>query len=188
MSRCIKIGAIVACIYAVKALQKKYKGHNGCLGDLTNSPPDFFWAESSIPLGNQNFAEVDQKSILEKLLLHDHLLERYKNLSRVKLPQKIHHSHFISLSLDYGHQRLLDNLQNQKHIVLQALERLNRRAAEVSSQSKVYSWLHKSQDDEEEQRDKEVKKVKREAALFERHQKEIELLTHVLRPKGNEHI
>ena len=127
--------------------------------------PRISCAKSSIPLANQNFAEVDQKSILEEL--HNHLLQRYKLLSRVILARKIHYSRFLSLSLDYGHQYFLDNLQNQKYIVLRALERLNHRTAELSFQNRAwFSSLHKCQDDEETLRDKEVKKVKRDASTW----------------------
>ncbi|MCJ1357231.1 MAG: hypothetical protein MMC33_007227 [Icmadophila ericetorum] len=160
---------------SVKAsLYKGYKRRNGQLDALTRALPHFS-ANST----------VDQESVLEEL--HNHLWELYKLLYRVISARKLHHSRFFFLSLDYGHQHFLDNLRNQKHIVLRALERLERRTVEVLFQNKAwYKWARQPQDDEEAQREKEVKKTKREAALFKRHWKEVELRTRALRAKENE--
>ena len=64
------------------------------------------------------------------------------------------------------------------------MERLERRTAEVLyKQKKWFNWVRQCQDDEEAQRDKESKLIKREAALFKRHWKEIELRMRELRMK-----
>ena len=100
--------------------------------------------------------------------------------------RKTHHTHFFSSNLDYGHQHYLDNLANQKFVVLRALERLERRTAEVLFEKrKWFKWVRECQDTEEAQRDNEKKKVKQEAALFRRHQREIRFHMQELRAKEN---
>ena len=69
-----------------------------------------------------------------------------------------------------GHQAYLDNLSNQKYITLQALQRLERRTAEVLYQRRTwFKWVRNQQDEEEARRDSEKKRIRHEAALFKRH-------------------
>lgn len=103
---------------------------------------------------------------------------------RVIRARKLHHSRFFSLSLDYGHQHYLDTLSNRKFIVVRALERLERRTAEVLyKKHKWFSWVRQVQDLEETQRESEKKRVKKEAALFKRHVKDRQLRMRDLRAK-----
>ena len=96
----------------------------------------------------------------------------------------MHHSRFFSLNLDYGHQHYLDTLSNRKFIVLRALERLERRTAEVLyKKNKWFSWVRQVQDLEEAQRESEKKRIKKEAALFKRHAKDRQLRMRDLRAK-----
>ncbi len=98
--------------------------------------------------------------------------------------RKLHHSCFFSFNLDYGHQHYLDTLSNRKFIVLRALERLERRTAEVLySKHKWFSWVRQVQDLEETQRESEKKRVKKEAALFRRHVKDRQLRMRDLRAR-----
>ena len=101
--------------------------------------------------------------------------------------RKLHHSRFFALTLDYGHQHYLDKLSSQKYIILRALERLERRTAEVLFEDqKWFKWVRECQDTEEAQRDNEKKKVKQEAAMFRRHQKELQI--HIKEQKSKEYI
>lgn len=69
-----------------------------------------------------------------------------------------------------GHQAYLDILSNQKFITLQALQRLERRTAEVLYQRRAwFKWVRNQQDEEEARRDSEKKRIRHEAALFKRH-------------------
>ena len=98
--------------------------------------------------------------------------------------RKLHHSRFFSLNLDYGHQHYLDTLSNRKFIVLRALERLERRTAEVLyEKTKWFSWVRQVQDLEEAQRESEKKRIKKEAALFKRHVKDRQIRMRDLRAK-----
>ncbi|KAF2094119.1 hypothetical protein NA57DRAFT_80537 [Rhizodiscina lignyota] len=75
-------------------------------------------------------------------------------------------------------------LIGQKFVILRALERLERRTAEVLYESqKWFKWVRQCQDDEEAQRAKEKEQVKKEAALFQRHWKEVEARLRRLRQK-----
>ncbi len=77
--------------------------------------------------------------------------------------------------MDYGHQYYLDTLADRCHIVLRALENLERRAAEVLyEKEKWFRWVRQLQEDDESNREKEKKKVKMEAAMFKRHWKNMQ--------------
>ena len=116
--------------------------------------------------------------------LYRHLYLRHALLERVIRARKIHHSHFFSLVLDYGHQHYIDNLQSQKFTLLRALERLERRTADVLyKQKKWFKWVRARQDEEEVQREKESKRIKQEAALFKRQCKHMELRMKQLRER-----
>ena len=145
------------------------------------SPPAYL-AECSTALANQNFGDVDSEEILQEL--YDHLALKHALFDRVIRARKLHHSRFFSLTLDYGHQHYLDTLSNRKFIVLRALERLERRTAEVLYQKrKWFSWVRQAQDLEETQRESEKKRIKKEAALFKRHAKDMQLRVRDLRAR-----
>lgn len=85
------------------------------------------------------------------------------------------------------HKHYLDNLQNQKYIVTRALERLERRTAEVLfNRQNWFERVRERQREEETQRDNEKKKVKREAALFKRHAKQVDQRMKELRTKEDQ--
>ena len=162
-------------------LYQGYKARNARLDALAAAPPAYL-ATSSVPLANQTFADVSSPKTLDEI--HEHLFTKHALLDRVIRARKLHHSRFFFLKLDYGHQNYLDNLQNQKFLVLRALERLERRTAEVLyKQKKWFNWVCQCQDEEAARRDKESKRIKREAALFKRHWKELELRMKDLRTK-----
>ena len=145
------------------------------------SPPAYL-ATSSTALANQNFEDVDSEEILREL--YDHLFLKNALFDRVIRARKLHHSRFFSLNLDYGHQHYLDTLSNRKFIVLRALERLERRTAEVLyNKNKWFSWVRQVQDLEEAQRESEKKRIKKEAALFKRHAKDRQLRMRDLRAR-----
>ena len=75
-------------------------------------------------------------------------------------------------------------MSNRKFIVLRALERLERRTAEVLyRKNKWFSWVSQIQDVEEAQRESEKKRIKNEAALFKRHAKDRQLRMRDLRAR-----
>jgi len=68
--------------------------------------------------------------------------------------------------------------------VTHALERLERRTAEVMfKRQNWFKWVRECQDKEEAQRDNEKKKIKKEAALFKRHWNQFKLRMKELRAK-----
>ena len=164
-----------------QGLYKGYKRRNAQLDSMRAAPPAFL-AASSIPLANQAFAEVEDETTLTEL--HDHLFLRYQLLGRVIRARQLHHSRFYAWNLDYGHQHFLDGLQNEKYIVLRALERLERRTAEVlHKKQQWFNWVRSLEDEEDTHRENEKKKVKKEAALFQRHWKEVNARMKELRAK-----
>jgi hypothetical protein len=164
-----------------QGLYKGYKRRNAQLDSMRAALPTFL-AESSIPLANQTFAELEDGTTLTEL--HDHLFLRYQLLGRVIRARQLHHSRFYASNLDYGHQHFLDGLQNEKYIVLRALERLERRTADVLYEKQQwFNWVRNLEDEEEAHRENEKKKVKKEAALFQRHWKEVSARMRELRAK-----
>ncbi len=145
------------------------------------SPPAYL-AGSSTALANQNFEDIDSEETLREI--YDHLFLKNALYERVVRARKLHHSRFFSLNLDYGHQHYLDTLSNRKFITIRALERLERRTAEVLySKHKWFSWVRQVQELEETQRESEKKRVKKEAALFKRHVKDRQLRMRDLRAR-----
>lgn len=175
-------------------MYKGYKRRNTHLESLAKEAP-IFLANNKTPLANQTFQDVTSEEVLREVRAH--LLLRHALLDRVIRARKLHHSRFFSMTLDYGeilrhvsfisclflfffscwiptlalgHQAYLDNLSNQKSIAMQALQRLERRTAEVLYQRRNwFSWVRNQQDEEESRRETEKKRIRHEAALFKRH-------------------
>ncbi|CVL02188.1 uncharacterized protein FMAN_08270 [Fusarium mangiferae] len=100
-----------------------------------------------------------------------------------------HHSHFYSISYDYGHQAYIDKLVSHHHIVLLALGRARkRRMAILYKKEQCYSWVRDAQDNEESNREKEQKMIKQEAALFKRHMKQMEARMELMRKKEEQKL
>ncbi|KAI9736221.1 MAG: hypothetical protein M1834_001107 [Cirrosporium novae-zelandiae] len=151
-------------------LYRGYKNRNARLDALDKSPPKYL-AESSVALANQTFEDLESEPELNEI--QSYLNLKYVLLGRVIRARKLHHAHFFSSNNDYGHHHYLDNLENQRFIVLRAIERLVRRTADMLyKKQKWFEWVRQCQDDEETHRENEKKKVKREAALFKRYMKE----------------
>jgi hypothetical protein len=115
---------------------------------------------------------VDSEASLREI--HDYVFKRYNLLDRVIRARKLHHSHFFAIDNDYGHEKYLDKLQNERYVMIKALEKLGKRAAALMHQQKQwYDWVKQAQEDEEKHSETESRKVKLEALLFRRHQKAI---------------
>jgi hypothetical protein len=114
--------------------------------------------------------------------VHAYLFKKYTLLEQVIRARKLHHSRFYSLNLDYGHQHFLDTLANDRFIVLRALERIERRTAEVLyAQKKWFRWVRACQDEEDAHREKESKRIKKEAELLKRNMRRYEARRRELR-------
>lgn len=116
--------------------------------------------------------------------IHEHLYKRYVTLGQVIEARRVHHKHFYSLRMDYGHQVFLDKLVSNRHIILCLLERLTRRMIQVRFENeKWFSWVRKAQRKTQDERDKEQKKTRQEAAVFRKHAKRLEERLEALREK-----
>ncbi|RMJ18640.1 hypothetical protein CDV36_001764 [Fusarium kuroshium] len=156
----------------VFALYKGYKRRNALLDTLDNEAPEYL-KNAQQPLANDDFEAIDdQKSLRE---VHSHLFDKYVLLGNVIDARKLHHKHFYSLNVDYSHQAYIDKLISQRHIVLKAMQRAEKRTTQVLYQKEQwFSWVREVQEEEEANDEKEQKKVKQEAALFKRHVKKLE--------------
>lgn len=149
-----------------------YKRRNKKLDAFDDEAPPSL-KHTDVPLANQTFESVTSEVELNEC--HDHLLEKSRLLTHVIEARKIHHQSFYSISYDYGHQLYLDKLISQRHVVLRALERVQKRIADVLFRKEAwFSWVRAAQREEEATRDKEQKKIRREAALFKRHWKQLQ--------------
>ncbi|KAI0880759.1 uncharacterized protein GGS22DRAFT_182070 [Annulohypoxylon maeteangense] len=157
-----------------------YKRRNAKLDALSENLPTYL-RESKVPLANETFDVNDEKTLRE---IHAHLYQEYVLLGKVIDARKLHHKHFYSLQMDYGHQAYLDTLSSRRHIVLRALEKLETRTAQVLYEKETwYTWIREAQKEEEATREKESKKVKLEAAMFKRHWKKMEARLRTQREK-----
>ena len=141
-----------------------------------------YLTSSPTALANQTFEDLDSEEILHQI--YDYLGAKYALLDRVIRARKLHHSRFFSLNLDYGHQNYLDVLSSRRTVMIRALERLERRVGAVLyTQQKWFKWVRQCQDDEETARENEKKKVKKEAALFKKHMKDVQFRMRELRAR-----
>lgn len=163
-------------------MYKGYKRRGAQLDALQKDPPSYL---ADRPLHKITFDDIDDEETLKTL--HAYLFKQNGLLDRCIRARKLHHSRFYALELDYGHQHYLDHLISEKHNTGRALERLERRTAEVLyRQQQWFGWVRDLEDDEEKERDAEKKKIKQEAALFRRHWKDVSARMEKLRQKENE--
>lgn len=108
-------------------MYRGYKLQNAKLDALIADPPKYLTGKKT--LASVHFADVEDESDLREI--HDHLFKRYKLPDQVIRARKLHHSRFFVLDLDYGHELYLTQLIQQKSTVIRALERLEKRTAEV---------------------------------------------------------
>ncbi|THV98725.1 hypothetical protein D6D26_06262 [Aureobasidium pullulans] len=166
----------------VYSLYKGYKRRGAQLDALQKDPPDYLIDR---PIHKISFDDIDDEETLKTL--HAFLFKQNGLLDRCIRARKLHHSRFYALELDYGHQHYLDHLISEKHNTSRALEKLERRTAEVLyRQQQWFGWVRNLEDDEEKERDAEKKKIKQEAALFKRHWKDVSARLDKLRQKENE--
>jgi hypothetical protein len=143
-----------------------------------------YLASKKVSVAVHDFADVEDEASLREF--HNYLFKKYNLLDRVIRARKLHHSHFFAIDNDYGHEKYLDKLQNERYVMTKALEKLGKRAAALMHQQKQwYDWVKKAQDDEEKNGETESKKVKLESLLFRRHQKEITRHQREMKAKEN---
>ncbi|KAK8008784.1 MFS allantoate transporter [Apiospora marii] len=162
-------------------LYKGYKRRNLKLDTLSEQAPAYF-QHADVPLANDDFDKAGDEGVLKDI--HDHLFKLYVLLGKVIDARKLHHKHFYPLTLDYGHQAYLDGLTNRRHVVLRALERVEKRTAEVLyDKERWFDWVREVQEDDEVNREKEQKRVKAEAAMFRRHYQRVQARLQAKRQK-----
>ncbi|KAK4167641.1 hypothetical protein QBC43DRAFT_311164 [Cladorrhinum sp. PSN259] len=149
-----------------------YKRRNAELDALAENEPPLL-RDSKVPLASQTFEAIKSEEELQQV--HSYLFKQLVLLGKVILGRKLHHKHFYSLNMDYGHKAYLDKLVSTRHSVVKALENLERRTAEVLyEKEKWFGWVREVQDSEDQKREKEQKKIKLEAALFRRNWREMQ--------------
>ncbi|KAI2637266.1 hypothetical protein GGS21DRAFT_489042 [Xylaria nigripes] len=163
-----------------------YKKRNAKLENLAEEAPDYL-KSNAVPLANETFEVLNDEGVLRQI--HSHLFLEYVLLGKVIDARRLHHKHFYPRKMDYGHQAYLDTLSNRRHIVLRALERLEKRTAQVLyEKEKWFNWVREVQREEETTREKEGKKIKLEAAMFKRHWKRMEARLRIQRKKEETRI
>ncbi|KAJ4369485.1 hypothetical protein N0V86_009320 [Didymella sp. IMI 355093] len=153
------------------ALYRGYKKRNAELDSLPGNQPSYFIGKKG-SIVSHDYADINDEATLKNL--YDYLFKTYQLLDRVVRARKLHHSHFFAIDNDYGHQKYLDKLLNDKQNMTKALEKLGKRAAAVMYEQKQwFNWVKETQAKEEKEGETESRKVKLESLLFQRHQKEL---------------
>ncbi|KAK7745831.1 hypothetical protein SLS53_002548 [Cytospora paraplurivora] len=161
-----------------------YKRRNARLDALDDEAPAFLRGQSGVPIANVSFKNIKDPSELHEIQAH--LFKQYVLLDKVIAARQLHHTHFFSLEMDYGHKLYLEKLQARRVSTLRALERVEQRTAAVLyEREQWFKWVRSSQSEEEQTREKEQKKVKLEAAMFQRHWKELRSRLRAMREKEN---
>jgi hypothetical protein len=156
----------------VYGLYKGYKRRNASLDAQDGEAPPYL-KKAKVPLANQTFEDIEDEETLRRV--HSYLFGKYVLIGKVIDARKLHHTHFYSLQIDYGHQVYIDKLSSQRHNILQSLERLEKRTADLLYRKEQwFAWVRKAQEEEEASREKEQKRVKQEAALFKRHREKLQ--------------
>jgi hypothetical protein len=168
------------------ALYRGYKKRNAELDALVDAPPACLAGKSKkAAVAAHDFAHVGDEATLREV--HDYLFRKYNLLDRVIRARKLHHSHFFAIDNDYGHQKYLDRLQNDRLVMAKALEKLGQRIAAVMYEQKQwFDWVKNCQEQEAKQEENESKKVKLESLLFQRHRKEIQRHQREMKAKEDE--
>lgn len=155
----------------VYGLYRGYKRRNASLDALDEESPPYL-KKAKITLANQTFEDIEDESTLR--VVHSHLFEKYVLIGKVIDARKLHHTHFYSLQVDYGHQAYIDKLSSQRQNILQSLEKLEKRTADLLYRKEQwFAWVRKAQEEEEATREKEQKRVKQEASLFKRYRDQL---------------
>lgn len=161
-----------------------YKRRNAELDRLGAEGPPFLVKNSATPPANLSFKNLKDPSELHEIQAH--LFKQYVLLGKVIAARQLHHKHFFSLEMDYGHKLYLEKLQARHIGTLRALERIEQRTATVLyDREQWFKWVKATQAEEEASREKEQKKVKLEAAMFQRHWKDLQSRLKSLRNKEN---
>ncbi|KAF2668737.1 hypothetical protein BT63DRAFT_284063 [Microthyrium microscopicum] len=175
----------VFCYFHAKQVQGLYMGYkkrNAKLDDLAADEPQYL-AKSKL----ESVAFDDIKNDQPMREICNHLHKKHVLLTRVIQARRWHHDHFYPMKLDYGHESYVNKLTSDKSTVLRALERAERRLAEILfSKQKWYEWSRKCQDEDDIVQEQEKKKVQLGHAMFKRQVKQLQARMQAMRDKENE--
>jgi hypothetical protein len=135
---------------------------------------------SAATLANVSFKSVKDPMVLDGI--HRYLFKLLRLLEQVIRARKIHHEHFYSLEMDYGHQKYLDGLVSRRGSAMRALDVLGRRMTEVLYERETwFKWARAAQSEEEarqsagQAKEKEAtRKARAESEMFRRNWKEVQ--------------
>ena len=116
--------------------------------------------------------------------VHNYLSLWYVLLDRVIRARNLHHSRFYPMRLDYGHELYINELSSRRVIVVEVLERLERRVADVAYQNQRWlTWARECQDEEDAAQEDKKKLVQKEVALFKKQMKNVQSRMRELKAK-----
>ncbi|KAK1239980.1 hypothetical protein MKX08_007422 [Trichoderma sp. CBMAI-0020] len=131
----------------VYGLYRGYKRRNASLDALDDESPSYL-KKAKITLANQKFEDIEDEGTLR--VVHSHLFEQYVLIGKVIDARKLHHTHFYSLQVDYGHQAYIDKLSSRRQNILQSLEKLEKRTADLLYRKEQwFAWVRRAQEEEE---------------------------------------
>jgi hypothetical protein len=80
-------------------------------------------SSKKVSIAVHDFTNVEDEATLR--LIHDYVFQKYNLLDRVIRARKLHHSHFFAIDNDYGHEKYLDRLQNERYVMTKVLGHLD---------------------------------------------------------------
>lgn len=164
-------------------LYLSYKRSQLAYETLCSTPPP-----KSFP--KKNYATTDWSSYTSLAQLeesHHYLLEKYKHLTRCILGRDLHHTHFYKDTSDFGHQKYLDGLRQQREEVDGALRRLELRACQLRNAKERWTKWVRSYQASVDARDEEArKKVREEAVGYKEGMERMEEMRRVEWERGRE--
>ena len=153
-------------------MYRGYKKRNAQLDELAANVLPYL-ANSKKKLASQDFGDVEDDKLIDEL--HQYLFKKHALLDRVIRARVLHHKHFYAVTMDYGHEKYLNSLITERRTVSGALYRCYQRMAHLAFQKqRWFKWAKECQEEEDQRRETEQKKIKREAALFRRQAKELD--------------
>jgi len=116
------------------ALYRGYKKRGVELEAVSAALPPYL-ATTKTSIVVQDFKDVEDETTLREL--HEYLFRKHNLIEKVIRARKLHHSHFFAIDNDYGHEKYLNQLQNEKHVIARALEKLGQRGTTVMYQQVI---------------------------------------------------
>ncbi|KAF1942294.1 hypothetical protein EJ02DRAFT_434183 [Clathrospora elynae] len=120
--------------------QSLYRGSKKRNTELDKLALPAYLASKKASVVAQDFTDINEE--VEQIVVCLPQRCKYNLPDRVIHARKLHHRHFFAVDNDYGHEKYMNTLQNQKYNMVKSLEELGKRAAAVMYEKKQwFCWI-----------------------------------------------